>query len=319
MVIPLLRSLYDTERPCPGSWWESAQTMHDMELFAIHAQVYHLPQTTHRLDPLPEEVLSKLKARHTQGMYQNLVMKHKETEALELLDKHGLEVIPLKGVRFAERYFGHYAARITSDMDLLVRAERLQEAIACLVVHGYDFEIIKDHHARPHKDGMMVEPHWTLDKRDWSDLDPESFWHSATAVNGYRHVKELTPLHTFYFICLHGARHQMDSVRYLIDIVQMLHTHSRHIDYGRLMELTSVDKTSKRIQAVLSIVYQQFPHLQTFKPLPFDLLDTHWDYDTVRGGRLGRKTKGYYQYKLFFRHFLFDTLKHQIRSIRKAY
>ncbi|TDG00290.1 nucleotidyltransferase family protein [Paenibacillus piri] len=319
MVIPLLQCLYNPEQPFPAAGWDYEAILRDIELFSIGSQMYHLLKASGRIEQVPEFFGSRLKARHARATYHNLFMKHKEQEMLALFERHGLEAIPLKGIRFAEAYFGHFAARVTSDIDLFVRADRLDEAIACLESHGYDYEITKDHHARLHKDGLMAELHWTLDKREWSNLHTEPFWSSAVPLGDFRYVKQLSPLHTFYFICLHGARHQMDSVRYLIDIVQILHAKGGSIDYKQLVEQTTVDKTSRRIQAVLSIVYRQFPHLQAIKPLPFDTLETHWDYEMVRSARMGAKTKQYYLYKLFFRHFIFDTWKHQMKSIRKAY
>jgi hypothetical protein len=319
MVISLLQSLYDPNRSLAGTALDYDQALKDIELFAVYSQVYHLLKESGQLDLVPEAVGSRLRTKHMKASYHNLFMKVKEEEVLDIFERHGLDAIPLKGIRFAETYFGHFAARVTSDIDIFVRASRLNETIACLESYGYVFEITKDHHTRMHKDGLMVELHWTLDKREWSNLHTEPFWQSAEALNGYKHVKQLSPLHTFYFICLHGARHQMDSIRYLLDIVQMIHKAGDAIDYNLLMEQTAADKTSKRVQAVLSIVYKEFPHLHRMKPIPFSPLETHWDYEIVRSAKLGEKSRQYYLYKLFFRHFIFDTWKHQMKSIRKAY
>ncbi|WP_159882594.1 nucleotidyltransferase domain-containing protein [Paenibacillus puerhi] len=320
MIIPFLQALYHLHMPFPRTEEEYRQLMEEIDLFVLSTQVYHLLKAGGRLEETPVWFQQKLKERTAQASYHNMFMKHKEEEILQLFERQGRRVIPLKGIQFAKRYFGNFAARVTSDIDLFVPAAELQQAIALVETLGYEFEIIKDHHARlQKKDGLMVELHWTLDKLQWSELRTEPFWNDAEPLEEFEYVKQLSTLHTFYFICLHGARHQMDSVRYVMDISHMLYTVGDEISFDALMELARKDKTSRRIQAVLSVVYAQFPLLQSIRPLPFEIMDTHWDYEMIRNAKLGVKSNKYYRYKLFFRHFIFDTLKHQMKSVRKAY
>ncbi|CAG7632596.1 nucleotidyltransferase family protein [Paenibacillus allorhizosphaerae] len=319
MVLPLLQALYDPNRELAWKPSQYESALKDIELFSLSSQVYHLMKSK-EIDQMPDFFVDRLREKHTKGLHQNLLMKHKEQESITKFESEGLHVIPLKGVHFAERYFGHFAARVCSDIDLLVPVSQLDRSIACIEEIGYDFEIIKDHHARLHnKEGLMIELHWTLDKQHWSDLHIEPFWRDAEALKNYRSVKQLSDLHTFYFICLHGARHQMDSMRYVLDIVQMIHHCGDRLDYKKLMEQAVIDKTNKRIQAALSIVYQQFPHLHEWKPLPFSVIETHWSYDVIRDAKLGIRTKNYFLYKFFFKHLIFDTIRHQMKSLRRAY
>ncbi|CAG7613266.1 hypothetical protein PAESOLCIP111_01582 [Paenibacillus solanacearum] len=319
MILPLLRSLYDSRSALAWTPSQYEIALKEIELFSLSSQVYHLMK--HRgIDQTPDFFAEKLREKYTKGLHQNLFMKHKEQESINRFESEGLKVIPLKGVHFAERYFGYFAARVSSDIDLLVPASQLDASIACLQKMGYRFEIIKDHHARLHdKDGLMIELHWTLDKQHWSDLHIEPFWRDAEVFKEYSYVKQMSDLHTFYFICLHGARHQMDSIRYLLDIVQMIHQCGDKLSYKELMEQAAYDKTSKRIQAALSIVYQQFPHLHEIKPLPFCVIETHWSYDVIKYAKLGIRTKHYFLYKFFFKHLIFDTIRHQMKSLRRAY
>jgi hypothetical protein len=319
MAISLVRAIYEGREGLLSAEEEYEQAWKDIELFYISPQIYHALQQTGRLNELPDFFRQRLKFKADQAVYQNLYMRSKEDGILKALDSRGLPVIPLKGVRFAERYFGHFSARLTSDIDIFVPEDRLQEAIEVCCELGFEFEIVKDHHARLHKGSLMVELHWTLDKLQWSELHTAPFWTQARSIQGFDHVRELSPLHTLYFICLHGARHQMDSIRYVLDVARILYMHGFDIDYEVLFAQTSEDKTTKRVQAVLSIVYQEFPQLHELKPLPFQPLNTHWSYSVVRDARLGVKSKQYFMYKFFFRHLMFDTLKHQFRSIRKAY
>ncbi len=318
MLIPLLQSIYDPVRPLPP-FDHADEMLADVELFHLHAQLYALLQASGRMNQLPPDFQIRLKTGYHRTLGQSLFCKHKENELLNLFEAQRTEAIVLKGARFAERYFGSYTARLTSDIDMFVPKNRLSDTIAMLERHGYQFEIAKDHHARLLKNGVLVELHWTLDIPEWSDLHASSFWQSAESIAPYQYIKELSPLHTLYFICLHGARHQMNSLRYLLDIAQILHAHADRVNLPDLMELAKENRTIRRIQAVLSIVYSQFPHLHRLKPLPFPAIDTPWKYEIVRGAWLGEKSGPYYRYKLYFRHFMHDTWKHRIHSIRKPY
>lgn len=318
MLISFLRSIYHSERP-PAPLENAESFLAEVELFGLQPQLYYLLQTSGLIVQLPVSLQQELKDRYARTLGQSLFFKHKEEELLRQLESRNLDAIVLKGSRFAERYFGHFAARLSSDIDLLVPRNRLQETIDALTTEGYRHEITKDHHARLLKNGVLVELHWTPDMPDWSNLNAGPFWKTSEKIVPYQYIKELSPLHTLYFICLHGARHQMSSPRYLLDIMQILHTHAEHIRMEDFLEQTKADRTTKRVQAVLSIVYRQFPHLHDVKPLPFPLMETPWNYDMIRKAWMGEKTGEYYRYKLFFRHFIFDTLKHQIKSIRKPY
>lgn len=317
MLNDWLQSLYEFGRPPLPP--DDENLLADIELFELHAQVYHLLQTYGLTGQFSPSILERLKAKHHRTYLQNLFIKRKEEEVLRMFERCGIRTIPLKGTRFAENYFGHFAARITSDIDLLVPEDQLQPAIGALVSAGYAYEITKDHHARLHRNGLMIELHWTLDIPEWNHLNLDRFWEAAESLPAYRNAKELSPADTLYFICLHGARHQMDSLRYLLDVVQVLETSAEDIDLAFLMKRAKEDRTSKRLQAVLSIVYRQFPHLNALKPLPFPMMETPWRYEIVRKALLGKKSRDYYAYKLFFRHFMFDTWTHRWKSIRKSY
>lgn len=320
MLIQLLQALYEeSELPSIESEADLEVLYQDIELFAMASQVYHLLKQSDRWGEVPVSFQERLKARYTQALYHNLFMKHKEEEILKAFEQAECPVIPLKGIHFAERFFGHFAARVTSDIDLFVPYSLMSMARPCIEAQGYEFEILKDHHARFHKGSSMIELHWTLDKLQWSELDAGPFWESAVALPPYQYVRDLSVLHTFYFICLHGARHYMESVRYVVDIAQMLYKHGKDIDLRRLMELATGDKTARRMKVVLSIVYEQFPGLQQLHPLPFQTIDCPWDYNTIREARKGIKSPPYYKYRLFFRHFMFDTWKHRLISLKKAY
>lgn len=319
MVLAFLRSLYQPGNQLPQDDDDYHRLLQDIELFMISSQVYHLLNVQGRLELTPLFFQRKLKADYNRGVYHNFYMMHKEGELLKAFEKREIHAIPLKGNQFAERFYGHFGARISGDIDIYIPKNRLDEGIDCVKAQGYHFEITKDHHARLYKNEISIELHWTFDKQYWSDLNPGPFWESSESFKSNQFIRQLSTQYTFYFICLHSARHQLDSLRYLLDIVQMLYTYSEEIDYDLLFEQAAIDKTSKRIKTVLSIVYQQFPHLQVLKPLNIPMVNSRWNYDSIRKAKLGIKDRQYYVYKFYFKHLMFDSWKHTLKSIRKSY
>jgi len=317
-LISLLRCVYDDRHPLPPGEQADA-ILADIRLFYLYPQVYVLLKNSGRLGELPASLRQKLEEGYRQTLGLSAYIRHKEKELIAIFEKHQVEAIVLKGARFAERYFGHFTARTSSDLDFLVPRARFQTAIDALCQEGYEHEMTVDHHARIVKNRFLVELHWTLDIPVWSDLHEEAWWQAAETIRPHQCTKELSPLHTLYFICLHGARHQMNSVRYLLDVAQVIVTHPDEIDMTALLEMARKDRTLRRLQVVLSIVYSQLPSLSRIKPLPFEPLRTPWRYDLIRRCWLGGKNLPYYQYKLFFRHFMFDTWNHRLQSIRKPY
>jgi hypothetical protein len=319
MLNLILQALYDPRVRMPENEEGFRSALEEVELFLLSSQVCQLLKNSGRELQVPDFFRKALSRKYTQGALQNMVVRDKEDELLKCFEEARLDVIPLKGGRFAERYYGHLAGRLTSDIDLFVRKQDLEAAVRCTESAGYEFEIVKDHHARLHKGGFTVELHWTLDKPHWSEVNTEPFWLQAVPAGEFRHVKELSLLDTFYFVCLHGVRHQMDSLRYVLDVAQVLFTRGRELNYGELMRRAEADKTGKRVRVALSVAYRLFPRLHELKPLPFEPVESHWDYRVIRDARMGTRTVSFYLYKLYFKYFLYDTLKYQLRSIRKAY
>ncbi|MFC5701749.1 nucleotidyltransferase family protein [Cohnella faecalis] len=320
MVATLLRFLYDKETPAPHNEAVYRGFLEEIELFGIASQVLTALQQSGKTDQVPEDFVRRLKRYAEPGRFRNIRIQWFERQLFRIFEQANIPVVPLKGIQFAANYFGHFTARSTGDIDLLVRPEQLQDAIEWLKAFGYRHEETIHNHAvlRKAVDGApLVELHWTLDKPGWSELDPEPFWRDSAPLGQFRFVRELSVTHTFYAICLHGVRHRMESLRYLLDIAQMLYRFGSSIDYAELFAQAAADRTVNRLKAALSIVYRVFPKLDQLKPLPFEPRRTLWSYPAIRDARLRVKSVRYYKYRLYFKLFIFDTWKHGWHARRR--
>ena len=323
LIVHLIQTLYDSQIPVPTDNEFYKQAMEDIEFFEIHSQIYYLLKQKGMLDQTPLFFQEQLTQKYNETLYLNLFIKNQTEQILNKFEEIEVDVIPLKGVVFAEKYFGHIGARSTSDIDLLIKAPDLNKAIDCIKSLGFtvEEEYIPSHFhcsfskALPGSSiPLTVEIHWDLLKENTSNLQIEEFWNQATSLKPHNHIKELSDYHTFYMICLHGWKHNLNSLKYFIDIIQMISMLHDKLDYAVLFKEADSHKTLKRLIRTLAIVYTLFPQLENIKQLPHKRKSNiWWEYNAIRN----REFQSFKQYINFayFSFLDFDTIKHRLIAI----
>ncbi|WP_421535641.1 nucleotidyltransferase family protein [Priestia sp. D3YE.R1] len=294
MFIEFIQSLYDQSRPLPENPDDYSAILEDIEYFHLSATIYSLLKQQGRMEQTPTYFRNQLKAEYQAVLYNNLYIKNQLKLILDTFEANDICAIPLKGILFNETYFGHFSARRTTDIDILIRKEDMEKAIRCIEELEYDTEgEYSSHHFHrsfgkviPHSPvPLAIELHWDLLKEESSSLEIEQFWQHSAPLEGYKHIKQLSEVHTFYMICLHGWKHGMDSLKYFIDIIQTIHVLNHKIDYNALFKIAKNDQTLKRLTSTLTVVYNQFPHLDQINNLPFNKKSKiWWDYQEIRYG-----------------------------------
>ncbi|MBY0145923.1 nucleotidyltransferase family protein [Neobacillus niacini] len=317
MSFDFISALNGCKAPMQIDDYDYHKVLRDIEHDGIQSQVYFLLKQNGMLTQTPTFFQAYLKENYDKGLFQNLFIKNQTDVLLKRFEEQGIDVITLKGVYFAEKYFGHIGARATSDIDLLVRLQDLNLAIESVKALGFSVEeepIPGHFHCSfskrlPHSPvPLVVELHWGLVKEETSNFDMNDIWNESKAIGQYSHVRELANMHCFYMICLHGWRHNLDSLKYFIDIIQVIHQYRDELDYEELFKMAANHQTLKRLTRTLSIVYEQFPYLNDVIKLPFKR-KTLWRHN---------KVKGLKQYLDFFDYqfFSYDTVKHRLIEIR---
>lgn len=321
MALKLIQALYDSNGKLPEDNYK--QILKEIQKFGVSSQVYYLLKERGMFEETPKYFQVQLQQDYEQVLYLNLYIKKQQEQVMKQFELAGVNVIPLKGTVFAEKYFGHIGARGTTDIDLLINPKHFGKAVACLKVLGFGAEEkIEDHfHCSYSKDipsskiPMTIELHWDVVKEKSSNFDINEFWDHSTLMEGYSHVRELSEHHTFYMICLHGWRHNLDSPKYFVDILQMIHKLDGAIDYDRLLSEASAHKTLKRMVRTLSIVYEQFPHLNSLCNLPSKRKHLLWDYRafTEKNKRTVKKYIDFIDYHVMS----YDTPFHLFKAVLK--
>ncbi|UOY93326.1 nucleotidyltransferase family protein [Ectobacillus sp. JY-23] len=323
MTIALLQALYNPSY-CPlpqeDAYYESALT--NISRFGIQSQVYFLLKQQNRLQETPAFFQEQLCQAYTAALYQNIFIKNQTRQIFQAFESLQIEVIPLKGVVFAEKYFGHIGARSTSDIDILVKESDIYRAIQCVKELGFteEEEMIPSHfHCSFSKllpgseIPLTVEIHWHLLKKHTSSLRMADFWEHATPLPSFQHVKELSIPHTFYMICLHGWKHNLNSLKYFLDVIQIISVATHEFNYETLCNEAKNHKTYKRVWRTLSIVYHVFPELVHLKELPFQQKSNlWWEYSFICETKITYKQ---YISFLYFTFLDFDTYTHRLYAL----
>ncbi|EFM11916.1 conserved hypothetical protein [Paenibacillus curdlanolyticus YK9] len=325
-IIGLLNRIYEGQLPLFDDASELEEAWLDVERFQFFSQLYHLIRSKELQQELPEPFMKELKLRADAILFQNMLIRGEMNKLLRVFDNAGIDVIVLKGTRLAEQYFGHFAARPTTDIDLLVRPDRIAEAHALLEREGFckqDEDDDAHFHFLYNKmfDNVMfpflgVELHWNILRSHISDTAVDDSWDRALPLKGYQHVKEMAPQDVFYHLCLHGYNHDMLSLKQIHDVVHLVYSLGDEIVYSELFQRAKQHGNYAKVLIVLSLVYRLFPALQARKPLAKMRHWPFWSMQLLRDMTHGQKKWRYYMFRMMSVMVSYDSNKHRLAYLR---
>lgn len=164
---------------------------------------------------------------------------------LDVLRSAGVDAIPLKGAVGALSLLGDEGLYAGSDVDLLVRRERLEEAVRLLKAWGYadrhvdlaDSLAVSYHHCLQ-KGTFRVEVHWNLVQLPFAAA-PDLWWEDATpyatsAGAPWALSAEKYLLYLIYRLYSHGFA----PLRLFVLPAEIANGRAGHVDWDRLMTLS---------------------------------------------------------------------------------
>jgi hypothetical protein len=317
--LALIQALYNLEEPLPQEPAFYEEAWEDIAHFQVAPQVWGILKAQGRLWETPEFFQARLRAAFDTALGLSAWILIQQKRLLLAFEDAGIPVIPLKGVRFADKYFGHIGCRVTSDIDLLIPQERMDAAVRVVKSQGFTDEepLIPGHfHVSLSRSipgsafPLTVELHWNVLKEGTSELPIVEFWKDAVPLSDYKHVMELSEHHTLYMMVLHGWRHNLDSLRHIIDIAQLLHKQGEHVDYARLWRDAAAHKTKRRLRRTLAIIFHHIPQVA---PHGVEARSLWWSYRTIRYRE--QKTLAAYVYWFYYECGDYDTARHTVKAL----
>ena len=195
-------------------------------------------------EALPEWFSQQAVASRALARRQGLLQEGLIARLSGALDKRGVRMMPLKGAGFAEDAYGDLGARSSADIDLLVRREQLDDAVALVTELGWQEQRLsmpasglpRLHRVLEHPSLPPVELHWRV---HWYEDE-----YSERALERARPGEQgrLRPLHAdqMAFLLLFLARDGFAGLRRIVDIAAWWHAVGQARDNGGgLTEITA--------------------------------------------------------------------------------
>lgn len=168
------------------------------------------------------ELPSRVGAARTRARHRGLLLQTTIQRVSSRLEADGIDSVPLKGAPLAEYVHGDLGARESSDVDLLVSVDRLDDAVAVLEGLGWsqaqpgraDKGLPPLHRALVHPELPVVELHWRV---HWYE---NTFAQQALARArpGPDGLNRLEPVDELCFVLLFLARDGFAGLRQVTDV-----------------------------------------------------------------------------------------------------
>jgi hypothetical protein len=172
-------------------------------------------------------------------VYDNLAMAGEALRLQRLFDDANLSVLFIKGASLAVLAFGNLGLRGGMDIDVLVPREMLPAAIALVVGAGYRrfdpppdisdaqlrllMPLRKDLGFVHHATGLRIELHWRLFLNPHAMVETSVMAGSRVVpLTGITGLRTLGEEDLFAYLCLHGALHWWNQLKWVADINALL-------------------------------------------------------------------------------------------------
>jgi hypothetical protein len=219
-------------------------------------------------DLVPGDVLNKFASYSDAVACANALMTAELVRLLNLCAAHGIQATPFKGPVLAALAYGDLSLREFSDLDILVHRREVLTLKNLLLTMGYRHaprSFINHHYSTeapdPAQDASFLNPfrlnydcvldrfdrkvcvelHWALLPWYFSfPLDTDRLWDRLVTVSlGSTTVRHLPPEDLLLYLCVHGAKHGWDELKWVCDIAELVRSHPQ-MAWGSLMEHAGV-------------------------------------------------------------------------------
>jgi hypothetical protein len=184
-----------------------------------------------------EAAQSELKRLYLANAIRNRLLAEELARLLRLLGKAGIRVIPLKGVALAQSLFGDPAARVCSDIDILVPVAEVVQARRVILANGYSSQFTEEFFAKhqlhttaecalvAQREPLtyLVEIHWTLLQDSSKNSEAmDELWNQAQPADFFGVAAlQLTPEWQFLYLSVHAAYHKWNTLKWLADVNEL--------------------------------------------------------------------------------------------------
>lgn len=191
-------------------------------------------------------------------------------ELRQIFSYSKLEFLLLKGSALAVDLYGDIGARVSKDIDLLVKPQGISRADEIFRAQGYLRTSLTPRQLRSHlkqckdfvywhpKKRICVELHWRL-FQDWDCFDPFEVPHQEIVLGG-QIFKTLSPEYNLLYLATHGCESGWAREQWRLDIVKLLEKYGASLDWGLIWrEAERYDLTGPLEQALRRVSHCEEP------------------------------------------------------------
>ena len=272
-------SLIISERMQEIDWDSFSPTDWDLLVGKAHVEgvgplVYWTLSRSGKFSALPESARNSLRAMYTSTWIHNQRI-FKELEVLSrLFNQAQIPVVVLKGACFALTIYPDIGLRPMGDLDLLVPASRLAEAVEIAESLGYadanpeaspGLHDLLSHHAclqKPGPGSITLEIHYSLvaDKSFVYAVPVDWFWEQTEALNGpsqgrFEDLRMLTPAAQVLYAASHAMLQHGGKnapLRWFYDLDRLIRFYADRMDWDLLLSQAGKFEWGSALDAALS-------------------------------------------------------------------
>src|SRR5262245_35827301 len=192
-----------------------------------------------RVQPnVPSKIAGEIGAQSAMLVRENLEMARESLRLQHLFEDADLPVLFIKGAALALLAFGNVGLRAGQDIDLLVAYETLPSATELMLRAGYHridppprisdaqlrmlMPLRKDLGFVHDATGLRVELHWRLFLNPYAMAKPVMAASRFVPVAGALGLRTLGAEDLFAYLCMHGALHWWNRLKWLADVNALL-------------------------------------------------------------------------------------------------
>lgn len=259
--------------------------------------IYHSLQQSAVPDCIPTRAAKALRDAYCLNAARNTLLYSELERILTVFRDESIEVIVLKGAALAETVYAHRALRPMSDIDLLVRSERLAHVEAKLLEMGYGLDGSTKPHQQYHwvftkNAAPNIEIHWHLHRpTDPFRVDIEGCWNRAESADiGGVDALVFSPADLMLHLCQHLGHHKFaGGIRPLCDISAAVNYYADLIDWMEVARISAQWGMNPCAFVVLELARELLEapipadFLREIKPVHFNPEVINWGRDVVIG------------------------------------
>jgi hypothetical protein len=229
---------------------------HDVFDYATFRLLPLLYDSMHQLG-VRHPVMARLKGIYRRAWYENHRLFHATGPIIAAIEAAGIDTMLLKGAPLVVDYYRNHALRPMSDIDVVVRPERVGDTIAVLrrlgltridTAHDDD---LKYRHAMLFRDaaGTEIDLHWHFMFEACNDAADAAFWAGARPLDfaGVA-TRQPDPALALVLIVIHGMRfNPMPPVRWIPDALAVIRGAGAALDWQRLTDFAEAQKITYRL------------------------------------------------------------------------